>query len=100
MVLYWGSHTSESLQELTCKKYEISSSKEFYNSVKSNHVQVNFSNPEEYNTFSDDEWVKVSLYTILPINVIRQYKDKVNWQSVSYIQDLTNDFVDEVSAVH
>lgn len=97
MVLYWGSHSSASLQELTCKKYEILFSKDFYNLIKSNHVQLNFSTLEEYNTFSDNQWEKVSLYTILPINVIRQYKDKVDWNSVSYVQDLTNDFVDEVS---
>ena len=96
MVLYWGSNTSESLQELTCRKYEILFSKEFYNLVKSNQVQLNFSNPEEY-IFSDYEWEKVSLYTVLPINVIRQYKNKVDWKSVSYIQDLTNEFIDEVS---
>lgn len=97
MVLYSELNTSESLRELTCKKYEILFSKEFYKLVKSIHVHGNIQNSQDYSSFSVNLWEKVSLYSLLPINVIRQYKDKVDWKSISYVQYLTNDFVDEVS---
>lgn len=87
----------ESLSQLINKRYEILFSKEFYDLVKSNHVLLNFSNTEKYNTFTNFEWGKLSLYTILPINIIRQYKDKLDWKSISYVQYLTNEFIDEVS---
>lgn len=87
----------ELVLRLIPKKYFIMFSKEFYELVKLKHERSSINSSTDYDTLSTHQWSKVSFYTRLSLDLIRKYKDNVEWISVSHIQDMNDSFVDEMS---
>lgn len=71
-------------------------SKEFYQLVKLKHLQLRIPESRNYDSLTPEQWTEVSFYISLPLDLIRMYRDKVNWVRVSHIQDVNDSFIDEM----